>query len=332
MSVMKTALTTVAMAAALTATTTAAQAQDMRIALVVKALGIGFFEAAAKGAEEAAAELGDVEIIYTGPTDTTAEGQIEVINALIAQKVDAIAISANDQDALVPALKKAMDRGITVISWDSGVAPEGREMHLNPSSNPLIGNMIIKLAADNLPEGGDVAVLSASATATNQNTWIEEMNKVLPNYPGINVVATVYGDDLADKSYREAQGLMASYPDLKAIIAPTSVGIVAAAQAVEDAGKVGEINVTGLGLPSEMAGAVESGASKSFAIWNPIDLGYAATMIAYNLATDQATAEPGASIPMGRMGEVTLDDTNAGAMADPFVYDASNIEEFKSIF
>ncbi len=312
---------------------TSAMAQDKtRIALVVKALGIGFFEAANKGAEEAAKELGDVEIIYTGPTDTTAEGQIEVINALIAQQVDAIAISANDRDALVPALKKAMDRGITVISWDSGVAPEGRQMHLNPSSNALIGNMIIKLAADNLPDGGDVAVLSASATATNQNTWIEEMNKVMGNYPGINVVATVYGDDLADKSYREAQGLMQSYPNLKAIIAPTSVGIVAAAQAVQDAGKVGEINVTGLGLPSEMAGAVESGASKSFAIWNPIDLGYSATMIAYNLAKGNAKAEPGASIPMGRMGAVTLDDNNEGAMADPFVYDSSNIEEFKSIF
>ena len=135
-----------------------AQAEDMRIALVVKALGIGFFEAAAKGAEEAAAELGDVESIYTGPTDTTAEGQIEVINSLIAQKVDAIAISANDQDALVPSLKKAMQRGITVISWDSGVAPEGRQMHLNPSSNPLIGNMIVKMAADHLPDGGDVAL------------------------------------------------------------------------------------------------------------------------------------------------------------------------------
>ena len=309
-----------------------ASAEDVRVALVVKALGIGFFEAAAKGAEEAAAELGDVEIIYTGPTDTTAEGQIEVINSLIAQGVDAIAISANDPDALVPALKKAMDRGITVISWDSGVAPEGRQMHLNPSSNPLIGNMIIKLAADNLPDGGQVAVLSASATATNQNIWIEEMNKVMGNYPGIEVVGTVYGDDLADKSYREAQGLMQSYPDLDAIIAPTSVGIVAAAQAVADAGKIGQINVTGLGLPSEMAGAIESGASKSFAIWNPIDLGYSATMIAYNLSKGNATAEAGATIPMGRMGEVTLDDTNSGAMADPFVYDASNIEEFKSIF
>jgi rhamnose transport system substrate-binding protein len=318
--------------AAMTFSMGSAQAQEKRIALVVKALGIGFFEAAAKGAEEAAAELGGVKIIYTGPTDTTAEGQIEVINSLIAQRVDAIAVSANDKDALVPALKRAMERGITVISWDSGVATEGRQMHLNPSSNPLIGNMIIKLAADHLSNGGDVAVLSASATATNQNTWIEEMNKVKDNYPGINVVATVYGDDLADKSYREAQGLMQSHPDLKAIIAPTSVGIVAAAQAVTDAGKAGQINVTGLGLPSEMAAHVKSGASKSFAIWNPIDLGYSATMIAYNLATGKAEAKPGAEIPMGRMGSVKLDDNNEGAMADPFVYDASNIDEFKDIF
>ncbi|GAB5463263.1 MAG: rhamnose ABC transporter substrate-binding protein [Hoeflea alexandrii] len=312
---------------------TSAMAQDdMRIALVVKALGIGFFEAAQKGAEEAATELGGVEIIYTGPTDTTAEGQIEVINSLIAQGVDAIAVSSNDTDALVPTLKKAMRRGITVISWDSGVAEEGRQVHLNPSSNPLIGNMIIKLAADHLPDGGQVALLSATTTSTNQNIWMDEMTKVMGNYPGIEVVATVYGDDLADKSYREAQGLMQSYPDLDAIIAPTSVGIVAAAQAVEDAGKIGEVNVTGLGLPSEMAGAIESGASKSFAIWNPIDLGYSAAMIAHALASGEATAEPGAEISIGRMGTITLDDTNSAAMADPFVYDSSNIDEFKSIF
>ncbi|MFS4437415.1 rhamnose ABC transporter substrate-binding protein [Paracoccaceae bacterium GXU_MW_L88] len=309
-----------------------ASAQEVRIALVAKALGIGFFEAAAKGAEEAAEELGDVEIIYTGPTDTTAEGQIEVINSLIAQNVDAIAVSANDTDALVPTLKKAMQRGITVVSWDSGVAEDGREAHLSPSSNELIGQMIIQLAADNLPDGGEVAVLSATTTSTNQNTWIEEMNKVMGDYPDIEVVATVYGDDLADKSYREAQGLMQSYPDLDAIIAPTSVGIVAAAQAVSDAGKAGEVNVTGLGLPSEMAGAIESGASKSFAIWNPIDLGYSATMMAYQLATDNAEAEPGATINIGRMGEVTLDDETSAAMAEPFIYDSSNIDEFKDIF
>lgn len=318
------------LAASLLGTTAMAQ-DNVRIALVVKALGIGFFEAAAEGAEEAAAELGNVEIIYTGPTDTTAEGQIEVINSLIAQGVDAIAISANDPDALVPALQRAMDRGITVISWDSGVAEGGRQMHLNPSSTDLIGNTIIKLAADHMPDGGQVAILSATATATNQNAWIAAAEAVLPNYEGIDLVATVYGDDLSDKSYREAQGLMASYPDLQAIIAPTTVGILAACQAVTDAGKIGEINVTGLGLPSEMAGCVDSGATRSFAIWNPIDLGYSATMLAHAIAGG-AEAVPGAEIPMGRMGSVTLDDTNSAAMSDPFTYDSSNIDQFKSIF
>lgn len=331
MSLVKTFIASTALAAAMATLAMPAQAQT-RIALVVKSLGNGFFEAAAAGARDAAEEIGDVEIIYTGPTEPTAEAQIEVINTLIAQQVDAIAISANDPDAVVPALQRAMDRGITVISWDSGVAPEGREMHLNPSSNALIGDTIIRLAADHLPDGGEVAILSATATATNQNIWIEEAQKVLPNYPGIELVDIVYGDDLSDKSYREAQGLIQSYPDLDAIIAPTTVGIVAAAQAVTDAGKIGEINVTGLALPSEMAGHIESGASESFAIWNPIDLGYSATYIAHALATDAATAEPGATIDIGHVGEVTLGEDGQAAMAEPFTYDASNIDQFKSIF
>ena len=178
MSFLKKLLVTAAFSAAMFVN--AAYAENVKIALVVKSLGNGFFDAANKGAEEAAKELGDVDVIYTGPTKATAEAQIEVINSLIAQKVNAIAVSANDADALVPVLKKAMDRGITVISWDSGVAKEGRQLHLNPSDTNLIGETIIKLAADYLPEGGDVAILSASSTATNQNAWIEAAKKVLP--------------------------------------------------------------------------------------------------------------------------------------------------------
>lgn len=319
--------------AATLATSSIAQAEDVKIALVVKALGIGFFEAANKGAQEAAKELGGVEVIYTGPTSPTAEGQIEVINSLVAQKVSAIAISANDPDAVIPALKKAQERGIKVISWDSGVGAEGRKIHLNPSSNALIGEMNIKLAAEALKaagaEKGDFAILSATPTSTNQNTWIEEMKKVLPNYKQLNLVSTVYGDDLADKSYRETQGLLKTYPDLKVIVAPTSVGIVAAAQAVEDAGKVGKVYVTGLGLPSELAGHVKAGSVKSFAIWNPIDLGYAATTIAYNLVKDKATDK---EVGMGRIGTAKLEADGSAAMAEPFIYNAENVEEFAKIF
>ena len=269
MKILKT-LTSAAMVSAIALMAVPANAADTRIALVVKSLGNGFFDAAAKGAEEAAAELGGIEIIYTGPTSATAEGQIEIINALIAQQVDAIAISANDPDALVPALKKAMDRGIAVISWDSGVAAEGRQMHLNPSDTALIGETIFKLAADYLPDGGQVAILSASSTAANQNSWIDAGKEALPTmFPNIELVATVYGDDDSVKSTDEAKGLIASYPNLKAIIAPTTVGVVAAAQVVTDMGLIGKINVTGLALPSEFKQFIDSGASQAVALMEP---------------------------------------------------------------
>lgn len=305
---------------------------ETKIALVVKSLGNGFFDAAAKGAEDAAAELGDVTIIYTGPTTATAEGQIEIINSLIAQQVDAIAISANDPDALVPVLKKAMSRGIKVISWDSGVAAEGRQIHLNPSETALIGETIFKLAADYLPDGGDVAILSASSTAANQNSWIEAGKAALPTmFPKLNLVAVVYGDDDSVKSTDEAKGLIASYPNLRAIIAPTTVGVVAAAQVVTDMGLIGKINVTGLALPSEFKQFIDNGSSMAVALWNPIDLGYSAVYLAYGLVNG-ATAEPGATLSIGKVGEVTLDDTNSTAMAAPFTFDASNIEKFSKIY
>ncbi len=206
-------------------------------------------------------------------------------------------------------------------------------MHLNPSSNELIGKMCLTLAKNHLPDGkGDFAILSATSTSTNQNTWIAEMKKQLKDFPGLNLATTVYGDDLADKSYREAQGLLKSQPNVKVIVAPTTVGVLAASQAVKDAGKIGQVYVTGLGLPSEMAGAIKSGATKEFAIWNPIDLGYSATQIAYHLVKGDATGKPGTEIKAGRMGSIKIGENGEAAMADPFVYNSKNIDQFSKIF
>jgi len=225
-----------------------------------------------------------------------------------------------------------MQRGIKVISWDSGVAPEGRQIHLNPSETALIGETIIKLAADYLPEGGDVAILSAASTATNQNAWIEAAKAVIPEkFPNINLVATVYGDDDSVKSTEEARGLISAYPNLKAIIAPTTVGVVAAAQVVTDQNLIGKINVTGLALPSEFKQFIDNGASQAVALWNPIDLGYSAVYLANDLVKGEEAA-PGATFSIGKVGEVTLDDTNSAAMAAPFQFDKSNIEEFSKIY
>jgi rhamnose transport system substrate-binding protein len=311
-----------------------ANAADTRIAMVVKALGIGFFEAAKKGGEEAAKDIGNVELIYTGPAQTTAEAQIEVINSLIAQKVDAMAISANDTNALVPITKKAMQRGIKVISWDSGIAADGRIMQLDPSNVALIGATQVKMMAKTMGGEGEFAILSAASNMTNQNSWIAAMKEELkkPEYVKMKLVTTVYGDDLFDKSYREALGLFKSYPNLEGVIAPTSVGIVAAAKAVTDEKLIGKVHVTGLGLPSEMKAYVDNGASETFAIWNPIDLGYTATYIAYQLAKGGYSGKPGEEIPVGRMGKIKIGEDGTAAMAEPYIFDKSNIEKFAAMF
>jgi rhamnose transport system substrate-binding protein len=306
-----------------------AKPQRTRIGLVAKSLGNGFFDAVHKGADEAAKEL-DAEVIFTGPTTPTAEGQIEVLNALIAQRVDAIAVSANDPDALVPTLKKARDRGIKVISYDSAVAREGRAAHLAPSSDQLIGETVVALTAELAPEGkGKFAVVSATPTSTNQNSWLAEMRKALPRHPGLAMVSVAYGDDVSDKSYREAAALLQQHPDLVVLVSISSVGIVASARAVEDKGLTGKVKVTGLGLPSELIGYVEKGVVPKFAIWNPVDLGYSTTQIAVRLARGE---DPNKPVYMGRMGEVTFGADGVGAMSKPFIYDISNVGQYAKMF
>jgi rhamnose transport system substrate-binding protein len=305
----------------------------VRIGLVAKSLGNGFFDAVNKGAQEAAGEL-DAEVIFVGPTTPTAEGQIETLNSLIAQRVDAIAVSANDPDALLPTLKKAMDRGIRVVSYDSAVAAAGRNAHLAPSSDPLIGETVVALVAELAPQvdgkgKGKFAVVSATPTSTNQNAWLAEMRRALGQHPGLEMVAVAYGDDVSDKSYREAVALLKQHPDLAVLASISSVGIVASAKAVEDEGLTGKVKVTGLGLPSELAGYVQKGVVPKFAIWNPIDLGYSTLQVATYLARGGDLSQP---VPAGRMGTIRFGADGNGAMSRPFIYDAGNVAEFAKIF
>jgi len=314
---------------------TTAPGGKVRIAILVKSLGNSFFDAVHQGAVQAAQELGNVDIIYQGPSTPTAEGQISIIDSLIAQKVDAIAISANDTDALVPITKKAMAAGIKVISFDSGIAQEGRILHVAASSDEFIGRSEVQILGKMLNYQGEIAILSATAQATNQNTWIDYMKKELqdPKYANMKLDAVVYGDDLSDKSYREAMGLFKSYPNLKGIISPTTVGIAATGKALEDANLSGKIQLTGLGLPSQMKQYILDGTCQQMELWNPIDLGYTATEIAYQLVKNNTSSvSQGQSFTAGKMGPLTVGDGNVVVMGNPFVFDKSNIDQFAAIY
>ncbi len=306
----------------------------VRIAMVVKNLGNAFFEACRDGGLEAIGLGEDIELIFQGPITPTAEGQIEIVDSLIAQKVDAIAISANDPNALVPVCKRAMAEGIKVISFDSGVAEGGRILQLDPSGPEFIGRQQVQLIAEMIGYKGEIAILSATSQATNQNIWIGWMKEELkkPAYKDMKLVATVYGDDLSDKSYREALGLFKSYPNLKGIISPTTVGVAATAKALEDEGLSGVIKLTGLGLPSEMKQYILNGTCTKMALWNPIELGYSATTIAYKLLTGEIKGEVGEVMNVGKMGEITIGEGGTAVMAEPYVFDKSNIEKFAAIY
>ncbi len=311
-----------------------ATAKEKEIVILGKSMGNGFFDACYKGSEEAAKEIGGMKTTYMAPPQATAEGQIEIIETLIAQRVDGIAISANDADALIPVAKKAMAAGIKVISFDSGINEGGRIVDLLPSNAELIGRQQVQLAAELIDYAGEVAVLSASAQATNQNLWIDWMKKEIKEdkYSKMKLVEVVYGDDAPDKSYREAVSLMQKYPNLRAIICPTTVGLLATAQAVKDAGEVGFVEVTGLGLPSEMKGYILDDTCRQMALWNPIDLGYTSTYILNALIEGTTKAAVGDIIPAGRMKSVMVEKNGLIYMSTPYVFNKDNIEMYAKIF
>jgi len=315
------------------AATEAPAAEGLTFVLVPKNLGNPYFDTANNGAQEAAGELG-VTVTYQGPAAADATQQIQLINSLIAQKVDGLAISADDSDALVPTGKEAMDAGIPVVSWDSAIGKDGRNLHINQAVLHDIGAIEIQMAADLAPDGGQIAILSATSTAPNQNAWIEVMKEVLqqPEYSNLELVEVVYGDDDDTKSYNEAQALFTKYPDLKVIIAPTTVGIAASARAVTDAGLIGQVFVTGLGTPNQMREYVKNGASPEFALWNPADLGYLSVYVLNALATGEIEGKAGDTFEAGRLGSYTIeDDPELGLnvlLGLPFIYNADNIDDF----
>jgi rhamnose transport system substrate-binding protein len=316
--------------------TTAPGGGDFASILLPKCTGNPVFDQANEGAQEAAEELGVAAPEFVGPatcTDTT--GQIEFVTNAETQGVDAIMVSNNAGDQLDPAVQSAADAGITVVAWDSPIpSGEGESLFVAQVDFDETGQVMADMAVDILgEEGGQLAILSATPEAANQNAWIAAFEEVLagPEYESIELVDTVYGNDDSDESYNQALGLIDSHPDLKLIMAPTTVGIAAAAKAMQDEGLCDTIKVSGLGLPDEMRSYTENGCAPQFALWSFVDLGYLTFHATYGIATGAFEAEEGATFTAGRMGEYTIEtdptrDNGLRIVMGPFtVYDETNV-------
>ena len=299
------------------------------IALLPKKKGVPYFTSCANGAQQAAEELGDVEVIYDGPTDGSPERAAEMIDQWILKEVDVIAVSPNDPAVVGPAMKKAMEAGIKVITWDADADADSRSFFVNQATAQEIGYALVDAMVEDLggeDASGDVAIITATLTAANQNEWIKYIKERLEDYPALNLVATKPSDEQQTLAFSVSQDLMKAHPDLKGFFAISSVAFPAAAEAVKQAGRSGEVMVVGLSTPNDMRDFVKEGTVKSVILWNTEDLGYLTVHAGRALAKGELKAGD-TSFEAGRLGTRAVEGDNV-MLGEMLKFTSDNIDDF----
>lgn len=313
---------------------------DKTFAIVIRNAGNPYAEKEAAGFQEVI-EAAGAECIVKSPETATADAQIPLIQSLISQEVDAIAIASNDVNALTASLQDAMAEDIKVLALDSNVVPEARQTFVNQAGVQEIGQALADAVLDISGGEGQYAILSATSQSANQNSWIDAMKAIMEDekYQGLELVEVAYGDDELQKSTDQTQALLEKYPDLKVICSPTTVGINAAAKVLQDNGS--SVKLTGLGLPSEMSayiGDTDEFPCPYMFLWNPEDVGRLAAYTAIALVDGTITGEVGETFDAGDMenSPYTITDCDDGGseiiLGPPFRFDSSNIDEWKDIY
>ncbi|WP_284748798.1 rhamnose ABC transporter substrate-binding protein [Amycolatopsis sp. RTGN1] len=307
----------------------AAAKEGVKMAFLPKQLNNPYSDIEVSGGKAALEELkGEYKLV--GPNDASASSQVSYINTLIQQQQNVIGIAANDPNAVCPSLNQARSAGIKVVAFDSDAAKDCRDVFINQATTQGIGESLAKQAKDLTGGSGEIAVLSATPNATNQNAWIDVLKETLkkPEYANIKLDKVAYGNDDDQKSFQEAQGLLQSFPNLKVIVAPTTVGIAAAARYVSSSSYKGKVAVTGLGTPNQMRAFVKDGTVKQFALWNPADIGYLAAYAGVALSSGQITGKEGEKFKAGKLGDYTIGANGEIVLGLPTTFDANNIDKF----
>jgi rhamnose transport system substrate-binding protein len=307
----------------------AAIKEGLSIAFLPKQVNNPYFTVADNGGKSAVDEVKG-KYKEVGPSEASASSQVSYINTLSQQQTDVIVTSANDPNAICGALNQARKAGAKVVTYDSDTNPTCRDLFINQATPEGIAEVQVKLISDAVGGKGKIAILSATPNATNQNAWIALMKKELqkPEYSGLQLVTTAYGNDDDQKSFTETQGLLRSYPDLEGIISPTTVGVAAAARYLSSSQYKGKVALTGLGTPNQMRSYVKDGTVKAFALWNPADLGYLAAYAGAALASGQITGAKGEKLEAGKLGEKTIEANGVVLLGPPTEFTAENIDKF----
>ncbi len=289
-----------------------------------------YFGVAKSGAEEAQGEIGG-KVVQQAPSAATADAQIEFINNLVAQKVDVIAIAGNDANAVAPALKRAQQQGVRVIAYDSDVAKDARALFINQAKSDSLAEQMLESMGAMIGYDGEFAILSSTPTATNQNAWIDFMKKKLesePKFAKMKLVQIAYGEESEQVNQQQALALVEAFPNLKGIIIPAGIGLPAAARALEQAGSLNKIKLTGLAPATFMKKYILNGSSQDI-WWNVKDLGYLTYYAAQAVAQCKVTGKQGETFTAGRLGNYTVGADGEVVLGPADIVTPKNVENFK---
>ncbi len=302
--------------------------KNYAITFLPKNLGNAYFDTSDAGGKKA---IGEFKGTYAevGPAASSPDAQVSYINTLTQKQVGAIVISADDQKAPCSAINQAQKAGVKVVTFDSDTAPGCRDLFVNQATADGIAKVEVDMIADQIGDSGEIAILSSTPNATNQNAWIAIMKKELADkHPNIKLDDVAYGSDDDQTAFDKTAGLLQTYPNLKGIVSPTTVGIAAAARYISTSQYKGKVAVTGLGTPNQMKDYVKDGTVTEFALWNPGDLGYLAAYAAKALIDGDITGKAGDSFKAGKLGTLKVGKDQTVLLGDPFKFNKDNIDQF----
>jgi rhamnose transport system substrate-binding protein len=301
----------------------------VRIAMIPKFTSDPYFQAADRGGQEAAKELG-VEMTFNGPVDADVAKQSDLVDLYVMQKYRAITVSANDADAIAPALDRARAAGVAVSTFDSDASTDAREVLLNQATFEAMGKTMVDMMAQQTGGKGTFLVVTAVLTAPNQNRWIDEMKKYMATtYPDMKIADILPGDEDLAKSRQVTLDYLRGHPDIAGVWAVTGIATPGVAAAVEELGLQGKVVVTGLGVPSLVRPYIKNGTIKQVCLWNPTDIGYAAIHMAKAQVDGTLPMQTGKTLNAGRLGQLSFIGDDTILLGEPLVFDATNIDNYQ---
>lgn len=313
--------------------------EAVKTVFIPKSAGNPYFNQLEVGLSRSASKMG-IDYSSQAPQSADATSQIAVVMNQVQRGEKVIIISPNSPDALNEALDQASKKGVTIITADADLVgfEDHRSVGVLPVDFSTIGPAQIELLGSMINYQGEFAILSATSDAPNQNAWIESMQTALkdPKYAGMKLVEIVYGNDEPQKSATETEGLLVKNPNLRGIIAPTTVGLAAAAQVISQRGvypgganaKGAGLVLTGLGTPNELSKFVNNGVVQKFQLWDPADIGDVAAFLAGKLGNKEIEIKEGTTFTIPGKGDFKVEAKNIVIAGKLVTFEKSNIANY----